>query len=82
MNSKHALRRWGGKLDGDLLTDHGEQVSEVSGRTGPFHRLALAFDVGQRVPLAVIRLRPHAQFRNDEDFVHVVMPMFLNGFSQ
>jgi len=38
--------------------------------------------VGEKVTVQLSSPTTQGVFRNDEDFVHVVMPMRLNGFSQ
>lgn len=38
--------------------------------------------VGEKVTVQLSSPTTQGVFRNDEDFVHVVMPMFINGFSQ
>lgn len=78
------LRVWAETNDGegDALLDIEGEGEAMKWACSPRYLGDLLAVVGEKVTVQLSSSTTQGVFRNDEDFVHVVMPMFLNGFSQ
>ncbi|HNO65561.1 MAG TPA: DNA polymerase III subunit beta [Tepidiformaceae bacterium] len=78
------LRVWAETNDGegDALLDIEGEGEAKKWACSPRYLGDLLAVVGEKVTVQLSSPTTQGVFRNDEDFVHVVMPMFLNGFSQ